>query len=83
MNQFHGKKVPIFPIRLLSKGRTLLFKNADFSIKNKNLPSENEKKIREIDSFHFTSFLAWTFFKIFWPTVVKAITGIFLKSNQV
>ena len=26
-------------------------------------------KFREIDSFHFTSFLVWTFFQIYWPIV--------------
>ena len=35
-----------------------------------------QKKIREIDLFDFTSFLAWTFY-IFWPTVIgSSITPI-------
>jgi len=28
-----------------------------------------KKKFREINSFHLTSFLAWSFLKKFWPIV--------------
>ena len=37
---------------------------------------QNIKKIRQIDSFYFTSFLAWTFL-IFWTTVTRSIPARF------
>ena len=38
---------------------------------------KSKKKIREIDSFHFTSFLAWTIFSIF-----RALCVLFDNSIQ-